>query len=214
MSKYRIVIASHKPEVLKKNVVPSKLFDETPAADISIMRNYSNIPKAYNTAKRGELITIYMHHDVFLPDEFQDQLEKSIKVLPENWGVLGVAGATIVGRRKRELLGHVLDRGSRWGHPFDHPQQVETLDELILIVNTQIQVGFDEQFSMDFYGADICIQAMKLGYKNYVIPAYCHHNSERVVGSAKPATFYESERKFKLKWRSSLPLSTTCSIMV
>jgi len=214
MSKYRIVIASHKPEILRQNLYPSKLYKETDAQDISIMRNYTNIPKAYNAAKRGSKLTIFMHHDVYLPDEFSDQVQAAIDEIPNDWGVLGVAGATSSGKT-RHLFGHVLDRGTVWGKPFDKPLMVQTLDELILIVNSELSmIKFDEQFEQDFYGADICTQALELGFRNYVIPAFCHHNSERVVGSKKPPTFYESEKKFKLKWKYRLPLSTTCSIML
>lgn len=209
--KYRIVTASHKIDVLNANLRESEFFQKTPVDDITLLLNGDNIPRMYNHARRGEDFTIYVHHDVFLPPTFERELKAAIELLPYDWGVLGVAGARFVG--SRILIGHVNDRGRPWGRKLDRPERVETLDELILIVNSQYDLKFDEQFTQDFYGADICMQANEIGLKNFVIPAYCHHNSSRKVGERTPS-FYDSEKKFAAKWSKWLPLATTCSILL
>ncbi len=213
MSEFRIVCASHIEEVFSKNLGRSPMYHKANPDDVTVIRNKTNIPQAYNAARRGEHFTIFSHHDVFYPEGFLAALYTSMQLLPKDWGVLGVAGARFV-NNTRKLQGYVMDRGTPWGQQFTRPERVETLDELVLIVNSNYDLRFDPQFEQDFYGADICMQAITLKLKNFVIPAFCEHNSQRVKGSAKPPTFYESEGKFKHKWKQWLPLATTCSIML
>jgi hypothetical protein len=91
------------------------------------------------------------------------------------------------------------------------PTSVQTLDEMLLI--THGDFVFDEKLPFDFFGADICMQAIAQGRQNFAIDAYCDHNSDRPVGGRTPA-FYEAEAYFKKKWEAYLPIVTTCSLML
>ena len=142
-----------------------------------------------------------------MPPNFEDELKKAIlqiNSIDKNWGILGVFGA-IMESGKRKFYGYVRDRGNNLGSPNNLPHEVQTLDELLLI--TKGDFYFDEQFDLHFYGADICLQAIKQGRKNYAISAYCHHNSSRKMGG-KDQSFTENEARFKEKWKNYLPILT------
>lgn len=178
--------------------------------DVVEQRGYDNVAKAYNEAGTAlDWIVCYLHEDVYLPDSFMPDLIKAIEAAPKDWGVLGVAGTRL--SPGKEIHGYILDRGKPWGRPFDEPIEVDTLDELLLI--TRGDIRFDEQFPLDFYGADICMQAKEQGLKNYVIPAFVEHNSTRQMGQ-RTKSFFESQAKFRAKWINRLPIVTTCATIV
>jgi len=201
------ITASHKPEILEANLLKSKIFKKY---KLIVQKNYSNVPKAYNEAEGGD-ITVYVHHDVFLPDDFEDNLLSSIAEIEKkdkNWGVLGVAGVEL--KERRVIYGNIDDRGVQWGDPKELPHEVDTLDELILIVKNKFV--FDEKLGNHFYGADICLQAKELGMKSYAINAYLHHNSGLLRGE-RPDDFWEARDYMKEKYKHILPIATTCTII-
>jgi hypothetical protein len=208
------VTASHNDAVLygqlmRSNIFSGPLKDQYPLA---VRKGYNNIPEAYNSFATDQPLSCYIHHDVFLPDAFEFQLLTTIKAINSNdpnWGVLGVAGVRLV-QNKKQNFGWILDRGIKWGHPMSAPGPVDTLDEMLLI--THGDFVFDEQFPLDFYGADICMQAKVKGKKCYAISGYCEHNSTRKFGERTPS-FYESEKKFREKWKGYLPIATTCALI-
>jgi hypothetical protein len=201
-----IVTASHKEHILHDNLQQSVIVDHYP---FMVMRGYANIPKAYNDGTVKGEINIYVHHDVWLPPHFETDLKIGLAILPDDWGVLGLAGVVLKdGQRKQ--VGHIKDRGREWGAPIKDFMQVDTLDELILI--TKGDLTFDEQFEQDYYGADLCMTASFMGKKSYVIKSFCEHNSGRAFGGRTPG-FFQSQAKFKDKWKEYLPIATTCSIM-
>ncbi len=202
------VVATHNKQVLIDNLLKSKIIQKYGYQE---MMGFKNIPEALNLPTRVTpgVVMCYVHHDVFLPDTFEEELAKAIALLPDDWGVIGVAGVKLVDGKKYNC-GYISDRGNIWGKPFTHPIEVQTLDELLLITKGDLQ--FDEQFPFDFYGADICMQAQAQGKKCYAINAFVHHNSSRKVGGRTDA-FYVAEAKFREKWKAQLPIVTTCSLL-
>jgi len=202
------IIATHNLEVLQNNILKSNIVKGNVNC---IMMGHNNLPAAYNTATKLNQsgYVCYVHHDVFLPDSFKDDLLKSIDKLPADWGVIGVAGC-ILENGKKVNKGYINDRGHVWGKPDGLPAEVQTLDEMLLI--TRGDFKFDDQFPFDFYGADICMQAQAQGKKCYAINAYCFHNSTRIVGG-RTKEFYIAEDKFREKWKAQLPIVTTCSLL-
>lgn len=199
------ITASHRTDVLKNNLLKSDILEKYP---LSVQHNYENVPRAYNSAKT-EGITIYIHHDVFLPFTFEEDLLNGLKQVPDDWGVIGVAGVKLI-NNARQIYGYIMDRNKTWGAPVKEPIEVDTLDEMLLI--TRGDIKFDEQFEQDFYGADICMQAREQGRKCYVIKGFCDHNSSRKVGQ-RTDSFYVSQVRFKEKWKAYLPIATTCSLI-
>lgn len=202
------VTASHDDEILNANLLRSHVFMYVKPF---IQRGYTNVSKAYNDVRLNGL-TCFVHHDVYLPTGFivdlQLALQRMERIDPE-WGVLGVAGVKLV-HGKKEIFGHICDRGKNWGAALEQPAAVDTLDEMLLITKGDLQ--FDEELSQDFYGADICMQAKLQGRKNYVINAYCEHNSGRTLGG-RTESFYRSQDHFKNKWKEHLPIATTCALL-
>lgn len=201
-----LITASHNEKILKDNLLKSDIIHSYP---LTIKKDYTNVPKAYNEATKENLINVYLHHDVYLPSFFENDLLNAIKNAPADWAVMGLAGVRLEdGRRK--IVGHILDRGKAWGAPIKDFEQVDTLDELILI--TKGDLVFDEQFEQDFYGSDICMQAKQQGKKCYVFKGFCDHNSGRKVGQ-RTESFYRSQERFKEKWKQYLPIATTCALI-
>lgn len=208
MEKFCIVTASNNEQVLIDNLLTSPIADKYP---VIARTGFDNVPKAYNTAQvNGAEVVMYVHNDVHIP-EFEDGLWRTIERLPETWAVLGVAGVRF-DNGKRTIHGYINDRGRLWGSPISSPREVDTLDELMLIVNLNHGLKFDERFPLDFYGADLCMQAHEKQLGVYVIPGYVHHNSKRPFGNRTPG-FYASETVFAVKWLHRLPIATTCAIV-
>jgi len=205
----QFICPSNDKWVLRNNLLRSKILESYP---LKVQRDYTNISKAYNDFKSDSEIRVYLHHDVFLPDDFEENLLKGIEKIEEtdpNWGVIGVAGVRSVGDGK-EIYGYISDRGKKWGKPDNLPHEVDTLDELLLIVKDK-KLKFDENIpSTHFYGADICLQAQEMGKKNYAINAYCEHNSS--LGE-KPAGFYAARDYIMIKYKNKRPIATTCTII-
>lgn len=179
---------------------------------IHIQRDFKNVAIAYNKVPIFEDYVIYVHHDVFLPANFMNQVKKAMLMINRadpDWGVLGVAGVRLINSKKINV-GHIRDRGKEWGKALSIPERVDTLDELLLI--TKGDFKFDENLPQDFYGADICMQAKFQDRKCYAIEAYCHHNSGREFGG-RTEGFYSSEKYFANKWYCYKPIATTCSIL-
>ena len=186
--------------------------------DHILRRGYSNISLAYNDAIKTlrKEILVFTHQDVYLPEGWYTSLEKALEGLQDfNWGVLGVAGASF-SHNTIQHTGHIRDRGVAWNmtNPVDLPKQVQTVDELLLIIKNDGSLVFDEEIpSCDFYGADICLQSTRQGKKNYVIDAYLHHNSFRRRDVPLPAEFFAAQKYMVQKWKDLLPVATTCTIL-
>lgn len=210
------VTASHDQTILANNLLRSPGLLKH---GIHIQSGFTNVSAAYNAVgiqfkyqlpeQFKKPVVVYVHHDVFLPESFESDLYKALERVPDDWGVLGVAGVKLVNGFK-QIHGYISDRGKKWGSPWNLPAEVDTLDELLLI--TRGDLVFDENLDQDFYGADICMQARAAGKKCYAINAYCEHNSGRPMGGRTEA-FYRCQTYFRNKWIDYLPIGTTCALI-
>jgi len=102
----------------------------------------------------------------------------------------------------------------RWGR-F---KEVQTLDECAMFCRADLGIKYDEKTfdHYHWYGADICIQALSKGYKNYAIDADCEHLSDGQINLAKEehakSYIHHGSRLFK-KWKDDFTYlrSTTAS---
>jgi hypothetical protein len=200
------ITASNNEEVLAKNFLSSDIVKKYPTI---VMFGYKNVQKAYNDAMKSATgdILCFVHQDVFLPPFFEGSLLESLKALEnEDWGVIGPAGRTATG-----YLGHIVDRGMPWGSPHGLPTEVQTLDELMLIIKKDTFKFDDNMPNYHLFGTDLCLQSSESGKKNFAINTLCHHNSNH--GYTLPKEFYLGAHYLANKWKHRLPIYTTCIII-
>lgn len=125
-----------------------------------------------------------------------------------NWGVVGIYGITNSGLG----VGYAYSTGLKRfvGAPLNHPIEVRTLDEIILIIRRSSGLRFDERLpGFHLYGTDICLQAEKKGMRNYVIPCFALHNSNGI--KFLPLDFWKAYLYLRRKWWHYLPIKTSCT---
>ena len=206
--RFSIVIACNDTKVMLDNLLRSP---DICNHDLNIKQGFKKPCIAYNEAIKDckEDIIIFVHQDVYLPETFFGDLTVAIgKLCYANWGVLGVAG-----KLDELFFANVLDRKRLLKTNEIKPVEVYTLDELLLVIKKEKfkQLQFDEDIpNHHLFGTDICLQAETLGLRNYVIDAYCEHNSSLVT---LPKCYQISEKYIQRKWAHLLPIHTTCSII-
>ncbi len=208
---WTVISATNNDEVLKSCLLNSP--DIQRASEVILQRGYSSAAAAYNSGldKAKTDLVIFVHQDVYLPagwiDSLQTALDRLSKTDP-NWGVLGVWG---VNKTCEEGTGFLYCTGLRRliGDGFDGVHQVRSLDEVLLIVRKSSNLRFDEQLTgFHMYGTDICLEAGRRGMKSYAIPAFCIHNTNGY--GMLPFSFWHGYFFMRRKWRSELPVATSC----
>lgn len=205
------VVAVNDPEILNHNLLRSPCLSDTSRHQVIVQRGFCSMAKAYNEALTKSLndIVVFVHQDVYLPQQWISQLERALaqlEVSDPQWGVLGCYGITQNG----EYRGYVYSAAQQiHGKPFGHPLQVQTLDEIVLVLRRSSGLQFDSTLPhFHLYGSDICLGAAKSGMSSYAIFAPCIHNTRQYL--VLPSEFYECCEHIRRRWADSLPIQTTC----
>jgi hypothetical protein len=205
------VIAVNNRELFEQNFLASPCLGQPHDHEIFVQENYKSAAKAYNDAidRAANDLIVFCHQDILLPKAWLSQLQRSLDdlaVSDPKWGVLGSYGKTQDGRG----WGHVYSSGRDViGEPLQRPVEVQTLDEIVLILRKSSGLRFDDSLPhFHFYGTDICLRAAKKGMKSYAISAFCVHNTLQTL--VLPKEFYECCRHIKRVWKNCLPIQTTC----
>ena len=205
------VVAVNSRDVLERNLLASACFIGPQKHQVIIQEGFSSATQAYNNAldKCTNDIVVFVHQDLFLPDNWLSELGASLDFLAKSdpaWGVLGCWGHTQQGSG----AGFVYTNGQGLdGQSFEHPVPVQTLDEIVLILRKSSNIRFDERLpDFHFYGTDICMAAASAGKKCYAISAFCIHNTRWYHGY--PEDFYRCYRHVKNAWSKFLPIQTSC----
>ncbi|HVE59668.1 MAG TPA: hypothetical protein VNB22_22850 [Pyrinomonadaceae bacterium] len=170
----------------------------------SAAATYNALLKKLNTE-----FAVFAHQDVYFPagwaelvlDQIDDLNNRGIE-----WLTLGCAGTG----RDGKIAGHVWSSSINRliGKNFESPVEAQSLDELVLIVNTGHGYKFDENLpGYHLYGTDIVQSGLKSGLKSFVINAPCIHNDK-----PKPILgrdYLEAYKYMQKKWRSELRIQTT-----
>lgn len=207
--KIAIVAAVNNEEILAKNLAQSYLV-RSGSATLNCYRNFASAGVAYNRGiddTTSEYI-IFAHQDVYLPAEWHESLQTAVAKLGSldpNWAVLGAFGIAVDGSR----IGHVWSSGlSRLlGAPLCGPMEATCVDELLLVVNRNCGIRFDEKLpGFHLYGADIVLEARRSGLRCYVAELPVIHNSRpvRTLG----AEYAKAYRYMQRKWAALLPVDT------
>ena len=183
------------------------------AQEIILKRGYSSVALAFNAAidEASADLLVFAHQDMYLPAGWIDSLRENAALLSAqdpNWGVLGVWGV----KHSGDGAGFVYCGATRkvLGCQFDSAVEVETLDEVILILRKSAGLRFDDRLpGFHMYAADLCMEARRRGMKCYAISAFCVHNTNGY--SLLPFQFWRNYFFMRRKWKSMLPISTSCA---
>ena len=126
--KYLIVAPVIDMTKFNDNLAKSAFFKKNKSV---IIKGFANVCEAQNKAMRtfDADYMLFIHEDIFLPDSFEEQLERSIKQLNvgfPNWYVAGPAGVRLKSGETK-IYGHCQDRGTEWGHPLTQPVKVQSV---------------------------------------------------------------------------------------
>lgn len=214
VEKISFIAAVNNRLVLERNLLRSPALAPGHPHELLIKEGFSSASLAYNDAIKeasGDIL-VFIHQDVYLPQDWLANVLDAIAQLDSRgirWGVLGCYGV------RREVkgsvgLGQVYSTG--WGLqgcPISEPEPVQTLDEIVLITRASNGLSFDPSLpNFHLYGTDLCLIAGERGFRNYVIPAFCVHNTNQLL--ELPAEFYGCYSYVKRKWRHQLPIYTSC----
>ena len=208
---WSVIAAVNDEQVLKSCLLGSP--DLESASEVVLKTGFSSAAQAYNLGIRqssGEIM-VFVHQDVCLPEGWWDSAQRAVKAVETQdkaWGVLGVWGATHDGGRAGYL--HWTGIEGAAGGEFEGGIEVQTLDELLLIVRRGSGLTYDEHLpGYHMYGADICLEAARRGMKSYAISAFCIHNTNEY--KLLPVAFWKAYLYMRRKWISQLPIETTCT---
>ena len=204
---WSVISAVNNEEILKSCLLKSP--DLRSAADVILRTGFTSAASAYNSALReakGDIL-VFVHQDVYLPEGWINRVRSAIEVLSvrdPDWAVLGVWGV----KNDGGYAGYVYWQGVAGKH-FDGGIEVVSLDEMVLILRRTSMLSFDENLrGFHMYGADLCLEAARRGMRSYVVSAFCIHNAKGY--GMFPLPFWKAFFFMRKKWRSRLPVKTTC----
>ena len=209
--KITFVVAVNNREIFENNFLASPCLHGAHAHEIVVQERFVSAPKAYNDAlgRSSNDLIIFCHQDIYLPDTWLSDLRQTLDYLDvhdPNWGVLGCSGMTVDRCHWRYMYSSGLGIS---GDPIAHPEPVQTLDEIVLILRKSSGLRFDEHLPhFHLYGTDICLRAAEMGMASYAISAFCIHNTHQSL--ILPPEFYDCCRHVKRVWKNCLPIQTTC----
>jgi hypothetical protein len=210
LSHWTLIVASNDEAVLNSTLLASPCIDSR--CQVIVKRGFRSAAQAYDAglAEAQHDTVVFAHQDVYLPEAWLRNLQRSVQHLTHqdsNWGVLGVFGVSAT----QEFVGHCYSTGlgQMLGGPFPAPVPVSSLDELVLIIRRSSGLSFDKQLpGFHLYATDLCLRAQHIGMHNYVIPAFCIHNSNGL--RYYPRSYWHAYMYLRSKWRHRLPVKTCC----
>ena len=156
--KYTFGYIEHNKEVHDKYLGPSMANLTEPYLELTTSdekfpaENYNDLIDRCETD-----YLILTHQDVSFPSNLLNQIEETIKHVPD-WGVLGMVGVDV-------------NRVYRWSE-FDKLYEVDTLDCCFIVIRKDSPARFDTQIFDEYhlYVEDFCAQMKRLHNKtNYTI---------------------------------------------
>jgi hypothetical protein len=177
---------------------------------MTVIRDAPAASAAYHGAIRqadADLL-IFAHQDIYFPAGWFARLQMAsarLSSIDPEWAVAGVFGVA----PERRFVGHLWDSalGFVCGAPFESPQEIVSLDEVVLIVRRASEISFDPSLpSFHLYGTDIVLEARKAGKKSYAVDLPVIHNAKPVVRLDRG---YAAAYDFMVrKWEALLPWPT------
>ena len=208
---WSLISAVSNEAVLNSSLLSSPDIDS--ASAVILQHGYSSAAAAYNVgidAAKSDVL-VFAHQDVYLPETWLADLNRALatlSVIDPHWAVLGAWGITASGNGAGNVYCGATMK--RLGTPFNGVVKVMSLDELILIMRKSSGLRFDEHLEgFHMYGTDICLEAARRGMNCYAISAFCIHNTNGY--NLLPLQFWRNYLFIRKKWRSLLPITTSCT---
>jgi hypothetical protein len=204
------VVAVNNAELLNANFLASPDIAQSHNCQVILQEKFASAATAYNDAidKSVHDLMIFCHQDMFFPAGWLEQLKvtlEQLEGLDTNWGVLGCCGITRDGRYR----GYVYSSGEGIIGQPSGPVEVQTLDEIVLILRKSSGLRFDKELPhFHLYGTDISMSAARLAMKSYAISVFCIHNTYQSFDL--PSEFFQCCRYIRRRCREYLPIQTTC----
>lgn len=209
------VVAVNDDKILRQNLLSSPLFASDDKHQIIERHDYTSAAIAYNSAieEAKNDIIVFVHQDVYFPDNWLDELEGALKYLEDtnpSWGVLGCFGSS---KGRPGGVGRVYTAGlGLHGNHIHKPEVVETVDEIVIVIRKSSGLRFDPALPhFHLYATDICMSAREMGMACYAIPAFCIHNANLYLNL--PKEFFECYHHIKKRWKKYLAIYTSCIII-
>lgn len=204
-----IACASNSDTILKANLAQSPMF-ATAAVKLHLERNAPSAAIAYNRAldaTTAELV-VFAHHDVYLPKGWETMLAArlaEVQAHDANWALFGSFGvgldAAPIGPVWSSSIGQIVGRVPM------QPTEVQSFDELLIVVRRASGLRFDEAApGWHMYGTDIVQTARSKGLRAYAGALPAIHNDR--YHEALQSDFVECYRYMQRKWHTDLPLRT------
>lgn len=202
-----IVTAVNRSDVLSANLLRSPDV-MTGAVCMIEERGHSSAAAAYNAGldRCGNAsIVAFIHQDVYLPAGWVERAQAALSSLDHDWAVAGVWGVT----RGGQFAGRVWCSGGGQEHiGIRGTVEVESLDEIVLLVNARHGLRFDVELpGYHLYATDLIRQAREKGLKSFCIDAPVVHNS-RCNPQPLDSHYRAAYRYMQCKWAGHLPLRT------
>lgn len=177
---------------------------------------YSSASEALNIGKdlsEGKYV-IYCHQDLRVPDYWLKKISLIINTIDDTTlGFMGMAGVSYLDNPNQNDAAIYLSNTNSnniknsdiYKNMVGDKFEVQCLDELCIIGKRDNKYRFDEtNFNhYHWYGADICMQAISDGKKNYAINSDCLHLSDGIYNLFKEQhieKYIEGAKKMYLKW--------------
>lgn len=166
---------------------------------------------AYNRglAETDAPYVILLHQDVYLPEGWLVRAAEAIERLENahpDWAVAGVYGLTKDGRHAGRVWDAVF--GYELTSPVDLPAEVQSLDELLLIVRRDRFAGFDPKLpSFHLYGTDAVQSALQSGHRAFALDLPVVHNTRPIESLG--GGYADAYRYMQAKWADRLPIATS-----
>ena len=206
------VVAVNDDRVLQQNLLASPMFTGNVKYQIIKRLGYASAAIAYNDAieEAKNDIVVFVHQDIYFPDNWIAQLEGALKYLKAanpSWGVLGCFGSS---KGRPGGVGQVYTTGRGiHGNYISKPEAIETVDEIVIVIRKSSGLRFDPSLPhFHLYAPDICLSAREMGLKCFAIQAVCVHNTNQILNL--PKEFFECYHYIKKKWGEYLPIYTSC----
>lgn len=174
-------------------------------------------------------ILAFLHNDLFVYGrDWGCQVLDHFRDYPQT-GLVGFFGAEGVSpdSGRFNVWNNMLEAEIHGWRFQEGVREVAVLDGLCMIANKQmlaVRGGLDLEYDVHhFYDLDLSLESLDRGFRNYVLPVYCHHQSgvtacrplfqewaNKYVGveeKGENQLYFKNRDRFTSKWGHRLPYS-------